>query len=95
MSYQIDWDNATNQFNWTTLVGYKSAYLATTWTQNGTKPGNTYSFRMAAKNSQGWYEWSPITFIQAVYVPAQTHTPVVKERISSSTNVVIQWQAPD
>jgi hypothetical protein len=45
-SYRLDWDNGTNQMIWTTLVGYSSAYLGTTWIQGGTVPGEYYNFRI-------------------------------------------------
>ena len=71
----IDWDNASS--SWINLIGYDSAYLGLTWTQTGTTPGSTYSFRIKVQNAQGWSDYSEVTAVLAATIPTQPEVPVV------------------
>jgi hypothetical protein len=51
-SYQLDWDAGSGDDSWIELIGYSSAYTATTFTTTDTlTAGETYRFRVRAQNA--------------------------------------------
>lgn len=55
--------------------------------------GETYSFRLRAKNAIGWGDWSDVITITASEVPSQPDT--VTTSVLSSGGVQISWTAPN
>lgn len=73
------------------LVGYTSSFLSTSYTDTTITGGNTYRFRIKAKNKYGWGPESDILSVIAAAVPS---TPAAVTTTVSGTNVIIDWTAP-
>jgi hypothetical protein len=69
-SYQIDYDKNTNAAEWEELQGFSSNELTLSTTKTGLIIAKTYKVRYRAKNIYGWGEYSDITDILTVMVPA-------------------------
>jgi hypothetical protein len=60
----LQWDQGTGDNDaltdeWYDLIGYTTESLLTTFqTVENLTPGQYYLFRVRAKNSMGWSEWS-------------------------------------
>ncbi len=93
-SYNLDYDNGTGGFMWYSLVGLIPDRLGLTYRiTTGVVPGRVYRFRVRAKNSFGWGDYSPYTTIKTAVKPYQMLSPVTT--IDSVTgNVRISWYKP-
>jgi hypothetical protein len=68
-SYSLEWDQATG--TWTPLFGFATASLALTWTQSsGLVAGQSYSFRLRAKNANGWGPYSNTLVVVPSWTPS-------------------------
>ena len=75
LGYALYTDDATGDTTgtstWRELVGYSSIYSSTTYTMtSGITAGNTYRFKVMAKNKWGWGQFSDYTPILAAAVPS-------------------------
>jgi hypothetical protein len=65
IDYSIEWDNATGSF--TTLV---TGLTALTYTKFGVSSGQTYQFKVAARNSIGLSDFTSAFSIIAAVIPS-------------------------
>jgi hypothetical protein len=54
--------------------------------------GATYRFRYRVKNSIGWTDFSPVTYILAASVPSKPATPRIVS--TSDTQITVQMYEP-
>ena len=89
-SYKLEWDQGTS--TWDTLVGGSSDQIVPrSYTRTSLTAGQSYKFRLTAKNVYGWGVVSnEVTMIPlgAPSTPASVTTSVV------ATNVKIEWTDP-
>ena len=70
LSYGLEWDGGTNQATWTQLTGFSADSLATDFiVQTDVVKGETYWFRLLAKNIYDWGPSSEILEVAAAGVP--------------------------
>ncbi|CDW74138.1 pa14 multi-domain protein [Stylonychia lemnae] len=94
ISYNLQWDAGTNGASWYDLVGLQPAYLSTSYlVTTGIVSGQSYEFRVRAKNIFGWGSFSDQITLKASTVPAQVAT--VTTSVDSLTGgLKISWTAP-
>lgn len=64
-SYHLQWDAGTNT-TWSDVVGLSPSYTSTSVIlSTSIVSGNTYYFRVRAKNAQGWGSYSSTSSIKA------------------------------
>ena len=87
LTYNLEWDGGSDGETWAEVVGETTDYLLTHFTvSSGTAPGESYRFRVRARNSLGWGEWSPVATVKAATRPAQT--PAVATELDPATGGV-------
>jgi hypothetical protein len=70
ISYNLEWDRGTNGLEWHELTGVYSIYQSSNYVhKEDISSGNTYQFRVKAKNKHGWGPYSDIVSILAAIVP--------------------------
>jgi hypothetical protein len=90
--YILEWDDATNQETWTTLVDYESNGLAYTVGSN-IVPGETYSFRVKCYTDIGTSTVSDVFSVVPQSAPGGMSTPLVY--LSHDNLVKISWNYPE
>jgi len=66
VSYNLQWDKATNGVSFDDVIGFSPSSLAlTTVLTNGITGGYTYQFRVRAKNVHGWGPFSTVFSVKA------------------------------
>ena len=94
ISYNLQWDSGSNGLNWYDLVGVQPAYLSTSYlVTTGVVQGQSYEFRIRAKNIYGWGEFSDQITIRASTYPQQI-TSITTSIDSSTGGLRIDWVAP-
>ena len=92
LSYHLQWDSGSSGATFTDLVGYPSNSLVLTYlVSSGVSSGNTYQFRVRAKNLYGWGAYSTVLSLKASSVPDQ---PSAVSTAKDGLNVRISWTAP-
>lgn len=93
ISYNLRWDNGTNQVDTVNLVGISPLSLATSFTATAdVVPGTLYYLRVRAKNKYGWgADSTPL----AVYAAAKPEAPSAPTSSKQSINMRISWPMPD
>jgi hypothetical protein len=72
-SYGLEWDAGSSGAAWSALAGLATDYLLTSYTvSSGVVPGESYRFRVRARNGLGWGPYSDSTTVAAATRPAQT-----------------------
>ena len=90
-SYNLYWDQGYS--SWTTVVGQYSDYTGTSYLIGiGLTAGNSYSFKVRAKNKWGFGSFSSVTSIVACGTPGSP--TVTTSIVSSSGDVKISWTKP-
>jgi len=93
LSYHVQWDQGTS--TWVDLVGAGSDYTGTSFTvASGVSVGNTYQFKVRAKNKWGWGTFSTVTAIVAQGAPDQV-TGVTTSIDAATGGVKIVWSEPN
>jgi hypothetical protein len=99
LGYALYTDDATTPQTWSELTGYSSLYQQTTFTMTTEsggavlQEGQTYYFKVAAKNKWGWGSGSLAGSILAATTPTQVLN--VATSIDSGTGgVIITWSEP-
>jgi hypothetical protein len=68
-SYHLQWDAGTNT-TWYDVVGLSPSYTSTSVIlSSSVVAGNTYYFRVRAKNAQGWGSYSDVSSIKPQQKP--------------------------
>ena len=92
LSYHLQWDSGSSGVTFTDLVGYPSNSLVLTYLiSSGVSSGNTYQFKVRAKNLYGWGAYSTVLSLKASSVPDQ---PAAVTTSKDALNVRITWVAP-
>jgi hypothetical protein len=91
----LNWDQGLGDTNanYVSLVGFGSNSLATTFTlATGLTAGNSYYFRVRAKNLVGWgTTWSTSLLVIPSSVPDQVAVPVIS---TTGQYAKIAWSLP-
>ena len=95
ISYNLEWDSGTDGTVWSSLVGSIANSLATSFiATNNLIVGQTYKFRLSAKNIWGWGPYSTESSIQAAKVPAKMNVPAFSvDGFAGDFKLV--WTEPD
>jgi hypothetical protein len=93
-TYALSWDAGSGGTSWTSLVGEASDYtLGSYLVTAGVSEGQSYQFKLRAKNFWGWGPESPIATVLAATTPAQPAAPTTS--IDPTTGALdIAWVAP-
>jgi len=94
LGYALYTDNATSQATWTELAGYSTLYSQTSFIfDDYIQAGQTYYFKVFAKNKWGWGPESTVSSILAATTPSKVLN--VATAIDSTTGgVQITWNEP-
>jgi hypothetical protein len=84
LSYNLQVDDGAGNF--TDVFGLQKDTLALSATVKA-KKGITYAFRYRAKNTYGWGDFSPLTFILAADKPSQPAKPTFVSATDNSISV--------
>lgn len=68
-SYGLEWDNGTNQVEWSRINGYMFNSLEESYVAQDVVKGTIYNFRLQARNIYGWGAYSEIKAIAAAGIP--------------------------
>ncbi len=91
ISYNLKW-NAGSGSTFYDLVGYTSYYTGSSFTiTTSLTAGTSYDFKVRARNSYGWGDYSSVATISATDKPATMSAVTVA---LSNTDVRISWSAP-
>lgn len=92
-SYNLEWDDHTNQVIWYEVEGETSAFLGLTTTHTtNVVQGNRYYFRLRGQNTHGWGDYSDIIDILAAVEPSVLAMITVTD--NADTTVRIAWNTP-
>jgi large repetitive protein len=95
LSYNLYWDAGTNGATFTSLRGLLTDYTGLTHTQTSSVDiGDSYQFKVRAKNIWGWSAFSPVLTVVAAHKP-DTMATVTTSIVSSTGAVRITWTAPE
>lgn len=90
-SYSLEWDVGSDGETWATEIGYLSNSLLTTYSlTDNIIIGQSYQFRLRAKNIWGWGAYSQIETIKAASKPSQMDAPATSVEAVSG-DFVISW----
>ena len=95
-SYQLQYSDGTTDSNgeyvWRNLTSTSGS--ARSYTHTGRKVGETWHYRIRARNSAGWSEWSyPISVTIEAGATANIAQPSLTARATSSTEVLLSWNS--
>ena len=91
-SYNLEWDVDGTATTFKEIVGQTSAFTFTSYIMaSQITYGQTYNFRVRAKNKWGFGPYSPTVEIQASTNPNIPFAPIT---IIEGANVKISWQMP-
>jgi hypothetical protein len=94
-SYNLYWDAGTSGSSYLSLIGEATDFTGLTHTQTSDViEGNSYKFKVRAKNIFGWSDFSSVLTIVAAHAP-NTMDAVVTSIDSLTGDVQITWTAPD
>lgn len=94
LSYNLQWDEASNGVSWKNVIGFQPSSLAlTTILTNGVSGGLTYKFRVRARNVHGWGAFSTETSIKAAQIPDQMSSVTTSIDVPTG-GVLISWTMP-
>ena len=89
-SYQLQYSEDGD--NWRNLTSTSGS--ARSYTHTGRKVGETWYYRIRARNSAGWSEWSDsISVTLAEGATADISQPSLTVRVTSSTEVLLSWNS--
>ncbi len=89
-SYQLQY--SADGENWRNLTSTSGS--ARSYTHTGRKVGETWHYRIRARNSAGWSEWSyPIAVTIEEGATANIAQPSLTARATSSTEVLLSWNS--
>ena len=93
-SYHLQWDKASSGATWYDVQGNNPSSLSTsTILTSEVQAGETYQFRVRARNIHGWGDYSNVVPIKAAGLPDQVASATTS--IDPTTGgVVIQWVEP-
>lgn len=91
LSYSLEWDAGYNNGTFTSLIGYSSYQLSTTYVATGLIEGLTYRFRHRVYNIFGWSGYSSVVSGIAAVVPQQPIAPIVT---NVDTSIQVEWIKP-
>lgn len=92
-SYNVVWDSGTSGVTWTSLVGEATDFTALTYTKTGVTSGDSYQFKVRAKNIWGWGAYSSALTIVAAHAP-DTMSTVTTAIDATTGGVTITWAEP-
>lgn len=94
ISYNLQWDKATNGQEWFDVIGHNPVSLDLTTTQTvNIVGGSWYQFRVRAENIHGLGPFSDSISIKAAQIPDRVSTPATTE-ILPTGEVQITWSEP-
>ena len=93
ISYNLEWDRDGTQTTFEELVGQSQSYIQSSYTiAQGITVGESYSFRVRARNKWGFGEFSDPVLLDASYSPEPFDSPPVTTNVGG--NIRIEWTAP-
>mmetsp|Transcript_29134 Transcript_29134/g.28192 ORF Transcript_29134/g.28192 Transcript_29134/m.28192 type:complete len:232 (-) Transcript_29134:211-906(-) len=94
LSYHLQWDEGSAGVSWYDLVGATVDSTADTYIVTSTiTGGQSYQFKVRAKNKWGWGDYSAIASFKASEAPDQMD-PVTTSIDAITGGVKIEWVAP-
>ena len=95
-SYQLQYSDGTTDSNaeyvWRNLTSTGGSVRY--YTHTGRKVGETWHYRIRARNSAGWSEWSyPVSVTIEEGTTANIAQPSLTARATSSTEVLLSWNS--
>jgi hypothetical protein len=95
LSYGLEWDSGSSQTTWTQLRGYDTEDTSMDHLINtGILGGESYSFRLQAKNIYGWSPYSAYVTIVAAGFPkvngSPNNAPIVTRDATDKFNIMLE-----